>query len=80
MLTRSYLSNLIMLLFVSQLFITTGFSQSTSYLDSLDGKFALQFQIESLFRLTSFQGSTLSGKYSFSDRDVVRLGISLGYN
>ena len=78
MLTKSYFSNLLILLFVSQLFITTGFSQSTSYLDSLDGKFALQFQIEGLFRLTSFQGSTLSGKYNFTDRDVVRLGISLG--
>jgi len=66
------------ILFTSLLFITTAFSQSTSYLDSLDGKFALQFQIEGLFRLTSFQGSTLSGKYNFSDRDVVRLGISLG--
>ncbi len=78
MFTRSYLSNLLILLFVSQLFLTTGFSQSTSYLDSLDGKFALQFQIEGLFRLTSFQGSTLSGKYNFTDRDAVRLGISLG--
>ena len=77
MLTRSYLSNLLILLFVSQLFITTGFSQSTSYLDSLDGKFALQFQINDTFSLSSFQGTIFSGKYHFSCRDAVRLGLSL---
>jgi len=78
MLIRTYLLKLLILLFVSPLFTITTFSQSTSYLDSLDGKFALQFQIETLFRLTGFQGSTLSGKFNFTDRDVVRLGISLG--
>jgi len=78
MLFQSLLKIYITFLFASLIFASTGFSQSTSYLDSLDGKFALQFQIEGLFRLTSFQGSTLSGKYNFSDRDVVRLGISLG--
>jgi len=77
MLTRSYLSNLLILLFVSQLFITTGFSQNTSYLDSLDGKFALQFQIADNFQLSSFQGTIFSGKYHFSCRDAVRLGISI---
>jgi opacity protein-like surface antigen len=77
MFTKSFLSNLLILLFVSQLFITTGFSQSTSYLDSLDGKFALQFQIDRNFTLTNFQGTTLSGKYHFSCRDAVRLGLSL---
>jgi hypothetical protein len=77
MLTRSYLSNLLILLFVSQLFITTGFSQITSYLDSLDGKFALQFQIADNFQLSSFQGTTLSGKYHFSCWDAVRLGLSI---
>lgn len=77
MFTRSYFSNLLILLFVSQLFLTTGFSQSTSYLDSLDGKFALQFQIDRNFTLTNFQGTTLSGKYHFSCRDAVRLGLSL---
>ncbi len=79
MLTRSYLSNLLILLFVSQLFITTGFSQSTSYLDSLDGKFALQFQIADNFQLSSFQGTTFSGKYNFSSRDAVRLGLSINF-
>ncbi len=78
MFTKSYFSNLYLFLFFILFFSGTGLSQNASYLDSLDGKFALQFQIEGLLRLTSFQGSTLSGKYNFSDRDVVRLGISLG--
>jgi hypothetical protein len=43
----------------------------------LDGKFALQFQINRDFQLSDFQGSTLSGKYHFSTRDAVRLGITL---
>jgi hypothetical protein len=53
--------------------------QSESYLDSLDGKFALQFQISDNFNLTNFQGSTFSGKYHFSNRDAVRLGVSLEF-
>ncbi len=77
MFTKSYFSNLYLFLFFILFFSGTGLSQNASYLDSLNGKFALQFQIEGLLRLTSFQGSTLSGKYNFSDRDVVRLGISL---
>ncbi len=56
---------------------TTGFAQSTSYLDSLDGKFALQFQITENFSLSDFQGAILSGKYHFSKRDAIRLGFSL---
>jgi len=43
----------------------------------LDGKFALQFQINRDFQLSDFQGSTLSGKYHFNTRDAVRLGITL---
>jgi hypothetical protein len=78
MLFQSFLKIYFTFLFASLIFVSTSFSQSTSYLDSLDGKFALQFQIEGLFRLTSFQGSTFSGKYNFTDKDVVRLGISLG--
>jgi len=77
MFVRTCLLNTLTLLFVSHLFITTGFSQSTSYLDSLEGKFALQFQIADNFQLTSFQGTTLSGKYHFSCRDVIRLGLSV---
>jgi len=77
MLTKTYLSNLLILLFVSQLFITTTFSQSTSYLDSLDGKFALQFQITDNFQLSNFQGTVLSGKYHFSSRDALRLGLEI---
>jgi hypothetical protein len=67
------------LLFASLIFVSTGFSQSTSYLDSLDGKFALQFQINRDFQLSDFQGSTLSGKYHFSARDAVRLGLMVEF-
>jgi len=79
MFTRSYLPNLLILFFVSQLAITSGFSQSTTYLDSLDGKFALQFQIKDNFQLSNFQGSVLSGKYHFSSRDAIRLGIEINF-
>ena len=79
MFIKTYLLNLLILLFVSQLFITTGFSQSTSYLDSLNGKYALQFQISENFNLSSFQGTTFSGKYNFSSRDAVRLGLSINF-
>lgn len=77
MLFQSFLKIYFTFLFASLIFVSTCFSQSTSYLDSLDGKFALQFQINSNFRLSDFQGSTLSGKYHFSARDAVRLGITL---
>lgn len=77
MLFKSILKIYFAFLFTSLIFVTTGFSQSTSYLDSLDGKFALQFQINENFRLSDFQGTTLSGKYHFSTRDAVRLGFSL---
>jgi len=53
--------------------------QDDSYLDSLDGKFALQFQINDNFKLSSFQGTTFSGKYHFSNRDAFRLGLSLEF-
>ena len=77
MLLQSYLKFSLTFLFASLIFVSTCFSQSTSYLDSLDGKFALQFQINRDFQLSDFQGSTLSGKYHFSTRDAVRLGITL---
>ncbi len=50
-----------------------------SHLDSLDGRFALQFQITENFQLTNFQGTVFSGKYHFSTRDAIRLGISLNF-
>ena len=77
MLFQSFIKIFFAFLFTSSIFISTGFSQSISYLDSLDGKFALQFQINRDFQLSDFQGSTLSGKYHFSARDAVRLGITL---
>lgn len=79
MFVRTCLLYTLTLLFVFPLFITTGFSQTTSYLDSLDGKFALQFQISENFNLASFQGTTFSGKYNFSSRDAVRLGLSINF-
>jgi len=77
MLLQSYLKFSLTFLFASLIFVTASFSQSSSYLYSLDGKFALQFQINRDFQLSDFQGSTLSGKYHFSTRDAVRLGITL---
>ena len=53
--------------------------QNESYLDSLEGKFALQFQISDNFNLTNFQGTTFSGKYHFSGSDAIRLGLSLDF-
>jgi len=50
-----------------------------SYLDSLDSRFALQFQITRDFQLTDFQGTIFSGKYHFSRRDAIRLGLSLNF-
>ncbi|MEE9450485.1 MAG: hypothetical protein V3V72_10580 [Ignavibacteriaceae bacterium] len=61
------------------IFTSNVYSQSPSYLDSLDGKFALQFQISDNFNLSSFQGTTFSGKYNFSNRDAVRLGLSINF-
>jgi hypothetical protein len=69
--------HLLSLFLASFLFISSGFSQSSSYLDSLDGKFALQFQISDNFQLSNFQGTTFSGKYHFSRRDAIRLGFSV---
>jgi hypothetical protein len=59
--------------------VSSTYSQSTSYLDSLDGKYALQFQISDNFNLTNFQGTTFSGKYHFSSRDAIRLGLSIDF-
>jgi len=67
------------LLLLSTLLISTTNAQ-TSYLDSLDGKFALQFQISDNLTLSSFQGATISGKYHLGIRSAVRLGISVGLN
>jgi hypothetical protein len=77
MLVRSKISFLLFSLFISSTFSGIGFSQNVSYLDSLDGKFALQFQITDNFSLTNFQGTVFSGKYHFNKRDAIRLGISL---
>ena len=51
----------------------------TSYLDSLDGRFALQFQITENFSLSSFQGTIFSGKYNFSPKSAFRTGLSINF-
>ena len=67
-----------LLFFILSLVSTT--TAQTSYLDSLDGKFALQFQISENFTLTNFQGATLSGKYHLGKRSAIRLGLSLNFD
>jgi hypothetical protein len=73
---RILFSLLLLLLFS----VPSTYSQSTSYLDSLDGKYALQFQISDNFNLTNFQGATLSGKYQLGRRSAVRVGLSINLN
>ena len=77
MLTKFNFVGFISLQIFILVFANTGYCQNSSYLDSLDGKYALQFQISDNFNLTNFQGTTFSGKYHFSDRDAIRLGLSL---
>jgi hypothetical protein len=70
--------------FYSLLFFILSLASTTnaqiSYLDSLDGKYALQFQISENFTLSNFQGAILSGKYQLGKRSAVRLGISLFFD
>ena len=77
MLFNSKVSFLLSAFFLSSVLFNTSFPQQTSYLDSLDGKFALQFQITQNFSISNFQGSVFSGKYHFSKRDAIRFGLSL---
>jgi opacity protein-like surface antigen len=49
---------------------------STSQQIDLTGKYALQFQIAEDFRLTSYNGAVISGKYNFSNSLAIRLGVS----
>jgi len=67
-----------LLFFILSLVSTT--TAQTSYLDSLDGKYALQFQISEDFTLTNFQGATLSGKYHLGTRSALRMGLSLNFD
>lgn len=62
------------------LFSTQVFSQDSTYLDKLNGKYALQFQISSNFTLSQFQGGTFSGKYHFGNRSAIRVGVSTQIN
>lgn len=79
MLINSKFRILISLLLLLLISVPSTYSQSTSYLDSLDGKFALQFQITDNFTLSDFQGTIFSGKYHFSKRDAIRLGLMLEF-
>jgi len=74
---RSLLSSFSATILLVFTFASILYSQTPSYLDSLNGKFALQFQIDDNFNLSSFQGTTLSAKYHFSCRSALRLGLSL---
>ena len=74
---KTNLIGIISLLLFFIVFTDVCLPQSESYLDSLDGKFALQFQISDNFNLTNFQGSTFSGKYHFGCRSAVRVGFSV---
>lgn len=80
MLISSNIRILLSILFLILISISSTYSQSSSDLDSLEGKFALQFQISEDFTLTNFQGTTFSGKYHFSSRDAVRVGLSVYLN
>jgi hypothetical protein len=70
--------------FYSLLFFILSLASTTNaqipYLDSLDGKYALQFQISENFTLSNFQGAILSGKYQLGKTSAVRLGISLNFD
>lgn len=70
------------LLTISLLILSTVqvYSQDSTYLDKLNGKFALQFQITSNFTLSHFQGTTFSGKYHFDNRSAIRVGVSTQIN
>lgn len=75
-------TNLIGIIFLQIIFLVftnTILCQNYSYLDSLNGKFALQFQISDNFNLTNFQGTTFSGKYHFSKMDAIRAGLSIDF-
>jgi hypothetical protein len=74
---KTNLIGIISLLLFFIVFTIDGLSQNESYLDSLDGKFALQFQVSDNFNLTNFQGTTFSGKYHLSPRSAIRLGFSV---
>jgi len=62
MLISSNIRILLSILFLILISISSTYSQSSSDLDSLEGKFALQFQISEDFTLTNFQGTNFSGK------------------
>lgn len=73
-------------LFISLLFLTIAainlptHAQAAARLDSLNNKFALQFQISQNFTLASFQGTTFSGKYNIGTRSALRIGLSVDMN
>jgi opacity protein-like surface antigen len=60
--------------------ILANINAQTSYLDSLDGKYALQFQINDNFNLSEFQGATLSGKYHLGKKSAIRLGLNISFD
>ena len=59
------------------LFSVTIYAQDST---SVRGKYALQFQIASNFQLASFNGATISGKYTLPDGNALRAGLSISGN
>jgi hypothetical protein len=55
-------------------------AQTDSVSNIPKGKFALQFQVQKDFSISSFQGSILSGKYFFKNGNSLRAGLSLAVN
>ncbi len=66
---------LISLLILS--FTFNSFAQADSSKFDLEGKWALQFQINQNFTLNSFQGSTFSGKYHLTNSSALRIGVTV---
>lgn len=66
------------LLFFVAILTSNLFAQDSTFQQiDLTGKYALQFQIAENFRLTSFNGTVISGKYNFTSSLALRLGVSI---
>jgi len=74
---RTKISLLISILFLT--FTLNSFAQTDKEQIDLTGKWALQFQIDRYFTLSSFQGGTISAKYHLNNNSALRFGVTLGY-
>ncbi len=65
-------------IFTVNVFAQTGEAQESKQVNSLKkGNWAIQFQINDNFSLSSFQGSSISAKYHFSNKKALRFGLTL---